>query len=169
MKLTELLENYKPIPKQYKPVPTPKFEGTRASIDKESEDWPLSRCHIMTNEYIMSISQGGPLDNDKTIALILDAASRDPFYVMCGLHALAIQHMGPTFKTTVPWNEVATTEGKDRRKVYLRKRLLIEGEDAGFIYNTDFVLDKLSNEAVETVKKMCRKIISTTPLGGNSC
>lgn len=169
MKLEEILENYKPIPKQWKPVKTPSVGGARASMTKESEDWPLSRCHIMTNEYIMSIPQGGPLDNDKTIDLILNASSRDPFYVMCGLHALAIKHMGPTFKTTEPWPNLITTEGKDRRKVFLRKRLLIEGEDVGFIYNTDFVLDKLSNEAVETVKKMCRKIISTTPLGGNSC
>jgi hypothetical protein len=163
MKLTEILENHKPIPENWKPIPSPYMEGPRASYDKEVSEWPLSRCHIMTSEYIISIPQGGPLDTPRTVELLLDAASRDPLYVIFGLYALALQHMGPAFKHAESRPYFRTTD--NGRKALLRQRMCVEGEDVGFIYEVDYVLDVLSEAAVDTVKKMCKKIISTTPLG----
>lgn len=163
MKLLEILENHKPIPNNWKPIPSPYMEGPRASYDTEANDWPLSRCHIMTSEYIISVPQGAPLDTPQTIELLLDAASRDPLYVIFGLYALALQHMGPTFTHAESRPYFKTTE--NGRKVWLRQRMVIEGEDIGFIYEADYILDVLSEAAVETVKKMCKKIIATTPLG----
>lgn len=167
MKLAEILENYQPIPNKWQPIPSPFMEGPRASLDKEADEWPISRIHIMTREYALSVPKGGPLDNSKTIELLLDASSRDPRYVIFALHALVLQQMGPTFKTTKARPYERTSEGG--RKAWLRQRLLFEGEDVGFIYETDYALDILSEAAVDTVNKMCKKIIATTPLGGRAC
>ena len=167
MGIMETVENYRPIPQKWHPISTPFMEGTRASLDKEADEWPISRIHIMTREYALSVPEDGPLDNPKTIELLLDAATRDPHYVIFALHALVLQQMGPTFKTTYATPYTRTTECG--RKTWLRQRCRFEGEDAGFVYETDYALDILSEAAVDAVNKMCKKIISTTPLGGRAC